>query len=166
MFSIGDRVVYENQGVYVVKNTTNSPVDKADDRLFYVLVPVYEPECNVVVTPVNNPKVRELITIEDAEEFIRNIPSIDLLKVENERARRDAYKSAFASYELEKYVGIIKTVHARRDDLLKNKKRLSETDADYEKRAKHALYSELATVYGVSIGDVEQLISDKIKNAG
>lgn len=166
MFSVGDRVIYENLGVYTVKEISKSPVDKTDDRFFYVLVPMHEPECNIVVTLVTNPKVRELISRERADEIIEKIPVLEPLKVENERNRRDVYKSALGGLELEDYVRIIKTVHARREHFAKNKKRISETDADYEKRAKHGLYSEFSAVYNIPITEVEQMISKKIENAG
>lgn len=165
MFNIGDRVVYENQGVYTIREITTSPVDKTDERLYYVLVPIYEPECNIVVTRVDNDRVRATISKERADEIIMSIPALDLLTVETERGRRDVYKSAFASFELENYIRIIKTVCARREELAKIKKRVSETDADYEKRAKHGLYSELATVFDIPITQVEQMINEKIEAA-
>ena len=161
------RVIYENQGVYTIKEITNSPVDKTDERLFYVLVPVHEPACNVVVTPVGNEKkVRGIITRARADEIINSIPSLEPLVVENERGRRNAYKEALESFQLENYVRVIKTVHARREELAKIKKRVSETDADYEKRAKHGLYSEFAAVFEIPITEVEQMITDKIETAG
>ena len=166
MFNIGDSVIYENQGVYTVKEITKSPVDKTDDRLFYVLIPVHEPACNVIVTPVGGQRVRAVITKERANEIIGKIPELSVLTVENERNRRDVYKAALGGLNLEDYVRIIKTVYARREELAKVKKRISETDADYEKRAKHGLYSEFAVVFDIPITDVEQMIADRIDNAG
>lgn len=166
MFNIGDRVIYDSLGVYTVKDITKSPVDKTDERIFYVLVPMHEPACNVVVTPVSNPKVRELISRERADEIIIKIPEIEPLVVENERNRRDVYKAALTGLNLEDYVRIIKTVHVRREHFAKNKKRISETDADYEKRAKHGLYSELAVVYDVPITEVEEMIFRKSEKVG
>lgn len=166
MFNIGDSVIYENQGVYTVKEISKSPVDKTDDRLFYVLVPVHEPECNIIVTPVDGQRVRAVISQERANEIIRMIPQLSVLTVENERNRREVYKAALGGLNLEDYVRIIKTVYARREELAKVKKRISETDADYEKRAKHGLYSEFAVVFGIPITEVEQMITDRIENAG
>ena len=166
MFNAGDLVIYEHQGVYTVREITGSPVDKTDDRQFYVLVPCHEPACNIVVTPVGNPKVRGIITREAATELIGRIPEIGVLSVENERNRREVYRNALSNLQLEDFVRIIKTVHARREELAKTKKRLSETDADYEKRAKHGLYSEFAAVFEIPIGDVEQMITDMIENVG
>ena len=166
MFNIGDSVIYENQGVYTVREITKSPVDKTDDRLFYVLVPVHEPACNVIVTPVDAQRVRTLITKERANEIIGKIPELSVLAIENERNRRDVYKAALGGLNLEDYVRIIKTVYSRREELAKVKKRISETDADYEKRAKHGLYSEFAIVFDIPITEVEQMIADRIENAG
>lgn len=166
MFNVGDRVIYESQGVYKIIEITTSPVDKTDEGLFYVLVPVYEPECNIIITPIENKRVREIITMERAEEIINKIPDLSPLTVENERGRRNVYKTALEGPNLEEYVRLIKTVRIRREEFAKGKKRVSETDADFEERAKHGLYSEFAEVYDIPISEVEQMIIDKIENAG
>ncbi len=163
MFNVGDRVIYENLGVYTVREISRSPVDKTDERLFYVLVPMHEPECNVVVTLTTNTKVRGLISRERAEEIIGKIPELEPFTVENERLRKEIYRNALGGLDLEDYVRLIKTVMARREDFAKQKRRISDTDADYEKRAKHGLYSELAVVYDVKINEVENMIEEKIQ---
>ena len=67
MFNVGDRIVYGNNGVCVVKDVIPSPFGKKDDdRLFYVLAPVYDSGNMVIYTPVDcsNVTVRESLMFE------------------------------------------------------------------------------------------------------
>lgn len=164
MFNIGDIIVYGNSGVFCVSEYCKSPVDKHDTRLFYLLRPLHESASNIIMTPVDNDRImmRPIISQSDAYELIDKIPYIDNLVIEIEKARKDKYKEAFAKCDLEEYVKIIKTIHKRREDLIRNKKRLSETDADYEKRAKYCLYSEIASVFDIRLDEVEGFITDRI----
>ncbi len=156
--------MYGNNGVYSVAEYCKSPVDKNDTRTFYLLKPLYESASNIIITPVCNDKVnmRYLISPDDAYSIIDKIPYIPELMVECERNRRDKYKEALSSGNLEEYVQIIKSVHTRREMVKKCKKRLSETDAEYEKRAKYCLYSELASVFDIPFTSVESFIIQRI----
>ena len=164
MFNIGDLIVYGNNGVYNVAEYCKSPVDKNDTRTFYLLRPLYESASNIIMTPACNDRVnmRYLISKEEAYSIIDKIPFIPELTVEFERARRDVYKTALTSGNLEEYVKIIKTVHTRREMVMKTRKRLSETDAEYEKRAKFCLYSEFASVFDIPFSSVEEFINQRI----
>ncbi len=164
MFNIGDLIVYGNNGVYEVTEYCKSPVDKNDTRQFYLLTPIYESASNIIITPVSNDRVsmRSLITQDEAYAIIDKIPYICELTVEYEKNRRDKYKEALASGDLEEYIKIIKSVQARRENVIKTKKRLSETDAEYEKRAKYCLYSELASVFDIPFSSVEDFINQRI----
>lgn len=167
MFSIGEHIIYGNQGVYTVSDLSRSPVDKDDERQYYVLRPIHESASNIIFTPVNNDRVpmRLLISRDEALELIDRIPFIGALEIENEKKRRDVYKAALGKTELDEYVRIIKTVYLRRERLAKNRKRVSEADAEYEKRAKYCLYGELAVVLDISMAEVERFIAERIGEA-
>ena len=164
MFSIGDKIVYGSEGVFSVSQYTDSPIDKNDDRKFYVLRPVYGPESNIIMTPVDNVnvKMRAVMDRADAVALIERIPDICILTVEREKNRRDTYREALACARCEEYVSIIKTVYARREDAIKQKKRLAESDNDYEKKAKFCLFGELSVALELSVSEIERLVDAKI----
>jgi CarD family transcriptional regulator len=164
LFSIGDKIVYGSEGVFTVSEYTDSPIDKNDDRRFYVLKPIFGPEGNIIMTPVDNinVKMRAVMDRSDALSFIERIPDICILTVEKEKNRRDTYREALACANCEQYVSIIKTVYARREEAIKQKKRLAESDNDYEKKAKFCLFGELSVAMGISVSEVERLVEDKI----
>ena len=164
LFSIGDKIVYGSEGVYYVADYTSSPIDKNDKRQFYVLKPVHGPAGNVILTPVDNinVKMRKVMDRAAALAFIEKIPSVELLTVEKEKDRRELYKTTLASGSCEDYIAIIKTVHVRREEFLRAKKRLAESDNDYEKKSKFCLYGELAVSLGEEMCEVERMIESII----
>jgi CarD family transcriptional regulator len=168
VFAVGDFIIYGSEGVFSVVEYSSSPVDKNDDRTFYVLRSAFGNDNNVIYTPVDNKNVvmRAVMTHEQALEFIGRIPSIDTLEIEREKARRDVYRIAMMSGESDKYVSLIKTVYSRRQELQKSKKRLSDTDTYYEKKAKFCLYGELSIALGLSLSEVESFIYERLSDAG
>ena len=164
LFSIGDKIVYGSEGVYFVAEYTVSPVDKNDTRQYYLLRPVFGPVGNVIFTPVDNDRVkmRPVMDKACAESFIETIPSIEILTVEREKNRRDMYKATLSNASPQDFIAIIKTVHVRRGEFLRAKKRLAESDNDYEKKSKFCLYGELALALGVEMCDVDRMIENII----
>ena len=164
MFSIGDNIIYGSEGVYTVTEYTTSPVDKNDDRQFYILRPVFGPVGNIIVTPVDNDRVkmRAVMSRDEAIKFIDSIPSIPPLTVEREKNRRDIYRQALSSATREELVSIVKTVMARRAELLKVKKRVSESDNDYERKAKVCIGGELSIALGIPFEDVDSFIEERL----
>ena len=164
MFNIGEIIVYGTEGVFCVSDYARSPVDKHDERVFYILKPAFSGDCNTIYAPSENGmvKMRAVISREEAESFIENMPSISALTVEQEKKRRQAYKDAMHNADLGVYVSIIKAVQEKREECLKGRKRLSESDNEYEKRAKFCLYGELAIALGMGFNEVESYINQKL----
>ena len=164
MFNIGDRIIYGSEGVFVVAEYTNSPIDKNDERVFYVLRPVYGSEGNKILTPAEGGSVftRAVMERDAALALIDSIPDIGEVEVMNERGRRDAYRAVMGQGRGEDFVSIIKTVRRRRADFLAQKRRLSETDTDFESRAKNCLYGELAIALDIDREQVEEYIKERL----
>lgn len=166
MFSIGDKIIYGSDGVFTVSEYTSSPIDKNDTRQFYVLRPVHGPTGNIIMTPVDNEraKMRQVMSREEALAFIDSMPNIEVLTVEREKNRRETYRKALEIASAISMVSIIKTVAERREELAKVKKRPSESDNDYEKKAKHCLYGELSIALEIPMGDVERFIECRLES--
>ena len=166
MFSIGDKIIYGSDGVFTVSEYASSPIDKHDTRQFYVLRPVYGPVGNVIMTPVDNEraKMRPVMSREEAISFVDSLPSIEVLTVEREKNRREIYRKTLELASVESLVSIIKTVQVRRIELAKVKKRPSESDNDYEKKAKHCLYGELSIALEIPVSDVERFIECRLES--
>lgn len=166
MFSIGDKIIYSFDGVYTVAEYTSSPIDKKDTRQFYLLRPVHGPVGNIIITPVDNEKakMRLVMSHDEAISFIDAIPDVPLLTVEREKNRREVYRKALDGAGAEVLVSIIKTVMKRREELALVKKRISESDNDYEKKAKFCLYGELSISLGIPMDEVEKFITNRLNS--
>ena len=164
LFSIGDKITYGSEGVYTVKEFTVSPIDKNDTRQFYVLLPAHGPACNVIITPVDNDKVkmRPIMSRDEALAFIDRIPDIPPLTVEREKDRRDIYRQTLANATGDDFISIIKTVAERREIFFKAKRRLSESDSNYERKSKFCINGELASALGISIDEVDEFIKKRL----
>ena len=164
MYAIGDKIMYGSEGVFTVTEYTSSPIDKNDTRQFYVLRPVHGPVGNVIITPVGNDKVkmRAVMSRDEALTLIDRIPSIPALTIEREKNRRDVYRQAMANASTEELISIIKTVGARKEELIKTKKRISESDNDYERKAKFCLHGELSTSLEIPMDKIEEFIKERL----
>lgn len=162
MFDIGEYIIYGKNGVCRLVDIGGSPFDENDTRTYYVLKPLGSN--GVIYTPVDNSSIasRKLMKKSEIEELIKKIPSICELTVENEKNRREIYKSAVAELTPEGYVSVIKTVRGRRLAFENLRRHITETDAEYESLAKKSLYSEISVVMGIPFDEIENFIAEKI----
>ena len=106
--------------------------------------------------------MREIMTRDEALALIERVPEIREVEVAKERLRRDVYREVLRHATAENFVSLIKTVRARREVFMAQKRRLSEADTDFEGRAKHCLFGELSVVLDVTVGEAERLIVEKM----
>ena len=164
MFNVGDKVIYGSEGVFVVAEYTTSPLDKSDERIFYVLSPIFGSSTNKIVAPAEggNVLMRAVIDKEAALSLIDEMPNVGEVEVDRERNRREAYRNAMVSGDGRDYVRIINTVRRRRAEFLAQKRRLSETDTDFEDRARKCLFGELSVALGIDPHKVGSFIAERL----
>ena len=164
MFEIGAKIVYGSEGVFVVSEYASSPIDKNDVRSFYILKPAHGPEGNVIFTPVDNERVqmRAIMTRDEALAFLDTVSEIGIVTVEKEKNRRERYRETMADARCKEYVSIIKTVRQRRKEFLRLKKRLSEADTEYEKKARFCLLGELSCALDIPFSEAERLVCERL----
>ena len=91
MYEVGDLIVYGRTGICEVTEITTLKMDGVPkDKLYYILRPVREKR-GKVFTPVDNEKIvmRRVISKEEAEELIREIPQIEAEDVPPEAGKED-----------------------------------------------------------------------------
>ena len=164
VFNIGDKIIYGFEGVFVVSEYTDSPLDKNDKRVFYVLRPVNGSTGNKIVTPADGSSVpvRAVMGSDEAAALLKMIPEISEVAVLNERLRREEYRKVMTRGRSEDFVSIIKTVRRRRIEFMAQKRRLSETDTDFESRAKNCLLTELSISLGITYAEADKLVAEKL----
>ena len=164
MFEKDQLIMCGGHGVCRVVNVTGNPIDRLDKvRQYYVLEPVFE-KGSTVYTPVDNDKVimRRIMNKKEAEELVERITSIDTVWIKEEKSREQMYKEAIRTYDCQSLVQIIKTLYQRKQNRLKEGKKVLSSDEQYLHRAEELLYSEMSLALSIPKEEVESYIKDAV----
>ena len=160
MFSVGDKIVYGENGVCTVAKV--APLDHAGTspgKLFYHLEPLIG--SGTYYTPVDSGAfMRPVISREEAEALIDAMPSIEPAVCRDNRFNHvDAfYKELFRQHSCEALVAIVKGVRERMNE----KKTKSSRAESTMRRARDMLHGELSIALGMDISEVEPYILKRI----
>ena len=160
MFSVGDKIVYGENGVCTVAKV--APLDHAGTspgKLFYHLEPLIG--SGTYYTPVDSGAfMRPVISREEAEALIDAMPSIEPAVCRDNRFNHvDAfYKELFRQHSCEALVAIVKGLRERMNE----KKTKSSRAVSTMRRARDMLHGELSIALGMDISEVESYILERI----
>ena len=160
MFSVGDKIVYGENGVCTVAKV--APLDHAGTspgKLFYHLEPLIG--SGTYYTPVDSGAfMRPVISREEAEALIDAMPSIEPAICRDNRFNHvDAfYKELFRQHSCEALVAIVKGLRERMNE----KKTKSSRAESTMRRARDMLHGELSIALGMDISEVEPYILERI----
>ena len=160
MFSIGDKIIYGENGVCTVSKI--APLDQSGaspGRLFYHLEPLIG--SGIYFTPVDSGAfMRPVISREEAEALIDAMPSIAPAICRDNRFNHvDAfYKELFRQHSCEALVAIVKGLRERMNE----KKTKSSRAESTMKRARDMLNGELSLERGMEVSEVEDYILSRI----
>lgn len=160
MYSIGDKIIYGENGVCTVEKI--APLDMTGapkDKLYYYLTPFIG--SGTYFTPVDsNAFMRPVMSREEAEALIDAIPGIEpAVCADNRFNHVDAfYRELFKQHSCEALVSIVKGLHAR---MGARKTKSSRAEATM-KRAKDILHGELAVALEMDVSEVETYIAGRI----
>lgn len=164
MYQIGDFVVHGTNGVCVVENIgTLEEMGCPRGRLYYTLHPVYSGQ-NRIFTAVENTKVviRPILTSQEAQTLITEIPDIDSLWITDEKRRESQYREALYKCDCRELVRIIKTIYLHRKKRLEEGKKVTSVDEKYFHMAEDSLYGELAFPLNMEKEEVKQYIKEHV----
>ena len=165
MFEGGEYIVYGVKGVYRIEDITHIDISGADkNRLYYVLAPIGDGG-GKIYAPTDNQKItmRKVITKEEANQLIEELPDIELLWVPDDRQREAKYKEALNTCDYRAWVSIVKTLHLRKQERTAQGKKITALDERYMRTAENELYSELSLTLGVPKDEMEGYIKERLK---
>lgn len=165
MFEIGEYVVYGTTGVCKITDITHMDLEGVSkEALFYIMQP-YQQSGSKIFISVNNQKtiMRKVLTKQEADTLIDEIPNIEELWIENDKLREAEYKTCFRSCQSREWVKIIKSLYLRKIERLEKGKKITATDERYLKMAEDSLYTELSISLDIPKGDMEQYITERIE---
>lgn len=164
MFSVGDKIIYGENGVCTVEKIAPLEMSGAPrDKLYYHLGPLVG--SGTYYTPVDSGAyMRPVMTRAEAEALIDAIPDIEPAVCNDSRFNHvDAfYKELFRLHSCEVLVSIVKGL---RDRMAERKAKSSRVETTM-KRAKDMLHGELATALEIDITEVEDYISARLESTG
>lgn len=160
MFSVGEKIIYGENGVCTVEKIAPLEMSGASkDKMYYYLRPYIG--SGTYFTPVDsNAFMRPVMSREEAEALIDAIPGIEPAICSDNRFNHvDAfYKELFKLHTCEALVSVIKGLRER---MTERKTKSSRAEATM-KRAKDILHGELAVALEMDVSRVEGYIAERI----
>lgn len=165
MFKKGEYVVSGNRGVCVVEDITTLDISGVDrEREYYILKPVYVAGSTVYV-PVDtaDSTLRRVLSREEADRLIQEIPEIPLITISNDKLLEQEYRGCMRTNDCTEWIRIIKTIYLRKQKRLEAGRKVTAVDAKYYRLAEDNLYGELAVSLQMSRCEVESYITREIE---
>ena len=160
MFSVGDKIIYGENGVCTVESI--GPLTMAGapkEKLYYYLSPLIG--SGTYFAPVDSGAyMRPVMSRDEAEALIDAMPGIQpAICTDNRFNHVDAfYKELFKQHSCEALVSIVKGLKSRMSD---RKTKSSRAEATM-KRAKDILHGELSVALEIDVKDVEGYIVSRL----
>ncbi|MBQ9859011.1 MAG: CarD family transcriptional regulator [Oscillospiraceae bacterium] len=164
MREIGEIVLYGTDGVCQISEITEKKFGKETTK-YYVLSTLYRGN-SVIYVPVGNEKLeskmRDIISREELDNIICNMPKEESIWIENEPLRKIKYKEIITGGDRRDLFRLIKTLYEHRINQENSGKKMHMTDERFMKDAEKILYDEIAHVIGIDHRDVVGYITEKI----
>ena len=108
--------------------------------------------------------MRPLISKEQADALIDTIPSIDAAAYYNPVLRQlsSHYESELNSHDCLTLIKMTMSIHAKKAEAVRQKKKLGAVDEKFMKKAEDLLFGELAVALGINSGDVPSYIETRL----
>ncbi len=158
MYKVNDYLVYGKD----VCKVCEIEEKKFNDEDYYLLRPLKDSSLKIEV-PVSDKanKIRALITKEELETIIKEIPDIPLIE-SDEKFIEAEYKSLLSNPSHKNLIRIIKTTYLRNKKRLDNNKKTTDKDTKYFELAEEYLYNEFSVVLGYDYEQTKNYIIKQV----
>ncbi len=159
MFKKGSYVIYKRDVCKIIDITKN----EYTNRDSYILVSLSDESLRICVPTDNkNGYLKRLLTKEEIEKLIDNIPNIKPVEADS-HLLDNVYKELFKSGSHEDLIKIIKTTYLRNKKRKEAKRGIGQKDDEYFKKAEKYLYNEFSIVLGLDFDETKKYVFDKVK---
>lgn len=158
MYKVNDYLVYGKD----VCKVCEIEEKKFNDEDYCLLRPLKDSSLKIEV-PVSDKanKIRALITKEELETIIKEIPDIPLIE-SDEKFIEAEYKSLLSNPSHKNLIRIIKTTYLRNKKRLDNNKKTTDKDTKYFELAEEYLYNEFSVVLGYDYEQTKNYIIKQV----
>lgn len=148
MYEVGALVLYDKRGVYKVDSVGPPPV-RGTTGDYYKLCAVFSNSNEIIYTPVDmTSSMRPLIGSGEAVHHLELFSQLEPHVFRSGKAMELAahYQSMLASHKVEDCLLLIKEIHVRQREMIRQKKQLGQMDTQYLKLAEKLICEEFAVV--------------------
>ena len=167
MLKKGDVISYGTTGVCKVEDECEQTV-KGQKKRYIVLKPVHQANSTLYV-PVDNDelktKFKPLLTGEEIEEIIKEMPEESSLWKESSSERAELYSQILESGDRKRLAQLVRTLYLRQKHLISRGRHLHSLDERFFKNAENLLFDEFSAVLGISQDEVFDFIENRLSKA-
>ena len=159
MFEVGKYVVYGTTGVCRIQEV--SPLNFGQGGLYYTLHVVQEPKNNLIYAPVASVEtgkvlLRDMISPQEAEALLSELPSEPLDWIPDLRKRNESYTHLLSSGKAVDWVRLMVCLYQKQKEKLAEQRTLPRRDRELLNLAEKLFYGEVSAVLKQDIEDVKQ----------
>jgi CarD family transcriptional regulator len=153
MFNIGEILIYRNDLCEVV-DIKHRGKEMGD---YYVIIPLQDKSLKIEIPIANdNNNIRKLMTKEEIEKLINDIPNIPQVECEDKRFIENKYKELMSNKNPIDLIRIIKTTYINNKKIIDSK--IAIKNSNYFSLAEKYLYQEIAIVLNMEYEDVKAYV--------
>lgn len=158
MYKVGDKIVYKRNVCEIVDIKLN----KFNNKECYYLEPVDDKSLKITVPLDLEDSIRKIISKEEVDKIISNIPNIELIKNISDKNIELEYKKCLDDLSHENLIKVIKTSYLRNKARTDSKKKISDKDDMYFKMAEKLLYTEFSIVLNKNYEETKDYVVSKV----
>ncbi len=162
MFKQGDTVIYGSHGLCCVTDVREESFGPVR-QTYYVLQPKKDMRSTFYCPVAHEERLHALLTKEEVERLIREMPLTETAWEEEESVRRERFLTMLKSGDRAEAVRLVKTLYQQRCVRAAQGKRLHLADERIMQEAERLLYEEIAYVMEISPDEVVAYIEKTLE---
>lgn len=127
---------------------------------YYLLSPIDDASLTIKL-PVTSPYIRDILTAQEAEAIIKEIPNIPIID-SDDKSLENIYKELLSTEDPLDLVKIIKTTYLRNKKRVDNGKKIGDKDNNYFQKAEKYLYNSLGISLNMSYEECKNYVIDNL----
>jgi CarD family transcriptional regulator len=168
-------IIHNKYGVCKVVGIIEKKIPgKAEPQKYYSLAPLDDLFGTIVYTPYETSDsgvIRDVLSAEEIDELVLALPQVEPLELPitgNKAADMDVIRTTYErirySSEPIELARLLKTIYRKRQNLLKNKKRISDYESSVMDDVEKILFGEIAFSLNISPDEVTDYINQKVED--
>jgi len=157
VFNIGEILIYRNDLCEVI-DIKHRGKEMGD---YYVIIPLHDKSLKIEIPTSNdNNNIRKLMTKEEIENLVKDIPNIPAVECEDKRFIENKYKELMNNKNPIDLIRILKTTYLKNEKITDLKTVIK--NSNYFSLAEKYLYQEIAIVLNMEYEDVKTYITNEL----